>query len=87
MIDRKSWQIKTEARLVLFTHIEGGYNPRRRHSALEYLSPANCESKNRVGSLRGKHGLPTVGYWVGGATPPVDNPAPDHIEKAENLST
>jgi len=31
--------------------------------------------------------LPTVGDCVAGATPPVDNPAPDHIEKAENLST
>jgi hypothetical protein len=36
---------------------------------------------------RGQHGLPTVGDCVAGATPPVDNPAPDHIEKAENLST
>ena len=86
LIDRKSWQTKTEARLALFTYIEGWYNPRRRHSALDYLSPANYESKNRVRSLRGKHGLPTVGDCVAGATPPVDNPAPDHIEKAENLS-
>ena len=87
LIDRKSWQTKTEARLALFTYIEGWYNPRRRHSALDYLSPANYESKNRVRSLRGKHGLPTVGDCVAGATPPVDNPEPDHIEKAENLST
>jgi putative transposase len=86
LIDRKSWQTKTEARLALFTYIEGWYNPRRRHSALDYLSPANYESKNKVRSLRGKHGLPTVGDCVAGATPPVDNPAPDHIEKAENLS-
>lgn len=56
-------------------------------SALDYLSPANCERKNRVGSLRGKHGLPTVGDCVAGGTPPVDNPAPDHIVRAENLST
>lgn len=87
LIDRKRWQTKTEARLALFTYIEGWYNPRRRHSALDYLSPANCESKNRVRSLRGKHGLPTVSDCVAGATPPVDNPAPDHIDRAENLST
>jgi len=86
LIERKSWQTKTEARLALFTYIEGWYNPRRRHSALDYLSPANYESKNRVRSLRGKHGLPTVGDCVAGATSPVDNPAPDHIEKAERLS-
>jgi putative transposase len=86
LIDRKSWKTKTEARLAVFTYIEGWYNPRRRHSALDYLSPANYESKNRVKSLSGKHGLPTVGDCVAGATPPVDNPAPDHIEKAENLS-
>jgi putative transposase len=33
LIERKSWQTKTEARLALFTYIEGWYNPRRRHSA------------------------------------------------------
>ena len=36
VFDRRSWQTKTEARLALFTYIEGWYNPRRRHSALEY---------------------------------------------------
>ena len=34
LLDRRSWQSKTEARLALFTYIEGWYNPRRRHSAL-----------------------------------------------------
>ena len=34
LIDRRSWQTKTEAHLALFTYIEGWYNPRRRHSAL-----------------------------------------------------
>ena len=43
LIDRKSWPTKTEARLALFTWIEGWYNPRRRHSALNYLSPMNFE--------------------------------------------
>ena len=33
LIDRRSWQTKTEARLALFTYIEGWYNPRRRHRA------------------------------------------------------
>ena len=30
-LDRRSWPTKTEARLALFTYIEGWYNPRRRH--------------------------------------------------------
>ena len=87
LIDRKSWQTKTEARLALFTYIEAWYNPRRRHSALDYLSPANYEKRHC--EARGpsvEHGLPTVGACVAGATPPVDNPAMGNIEMAENLS-
>ena len=79
-LDRRSWPTKTEARLALFTYIEGWYNPRRRHSALGQMSPANFERKhidsNRMPAPRGAHGLPTVGVCVAGATPPVDNPAP-----------
>lgn len=41
LIDRKTFRTKTEARLAVFTWIEGWYNPRRRHSALGYLSPMN----------------------------------------------
>jgi putative transposase len=48
LIDRKSWQTKTEARLALFAWIEGWYNPRRRHSALSYLSPVNFEARQGV---------------------------------------
>ena len=59
LIDRKSWQTKTEARLALFTYIEAWYNPRRRHSALDYLSPINYENKrSRLSAPRGEHGLP-----------------------------
>jgi putative transposase len=80
LIDRRSWPTKTEARLALFTYIESWYNPRRRHSALGQMSPANFERKhiNQMHSQpsRGEHGLPTVGVCVAGATPPVDNPAP-----------
>ncbi len=81
LIDRRSWQTKTEARLALFTYIEGWYNPRRRHSSLGQISPANFESKHpdkiRPRPSRRQHGIPTVGACVAGATPPVDIPAPE----------
>ena len=43
LIDRRSFRSKAEARLALFTYIEGWYNPRRRHSALGRISPINFE--------------------------------------------
>lgn len=47
LIDRRSWQTKTAARLAPFTYIEGWCNPRRRHSALGQTSPANFD-RNHV---------------------------------------
>ena len=46
LIDRKNFKTRTEARLAVFTWIEGWYNPRRRHSALGYLSPVNFERRS-----------------------------------------
>jgi putative transposase len=84
LIDRRKWETKTEARLALFTYIEGWYNPRRRHSALGQTSPAAFERRHRenagMPAKRGEHGIPTVGVSVAGATPPVDIPAPEIIE-------
>lgn len=45
LIDRRSFKTKTEARLAVFTWIEGWYNPRRRHSAIGYQSPINYERR------------------------------------------
>lgn len=45
LLDRRSFQTKTEARLALFSYIEGWYDPRRRHSALGYRSPVNFEKE------------------------------------------
>ena len=43
LIDRSRWRSFTEARLAVFAYIECFYNPRRRHSALGYQSPAAHE--------------------------------------------
>ena len=81
LIDRRGWQTKTEARLALFTYIEGWYNPRRRHSALGQISPAKFErshqDKPHIQPSRLKHDLTTVGVGVACATPPVDKSAPE----------
>ena len=90
LIDRRKWATKTEARLALFTYIEGWYNPRRRHSALGHTSPASFEAKNsqkmRRQAQRIEHGIPTVGVCVAGATPPVDIPAPNVIDPPMQVS-
>ena len=46
LIDRRVWETQTQARLAVFTWIEGWYNPRRLHSALGYMSPNNFERKH-----------------------------------------
>ena len=47
LIDRCRWRTHAEARNDVFAFIEGSYNPRRRHSALGYLSPINFERKHQ----------------------------------------
>ena len=46
LIDRRSWTTKAELRTALFDYIECFYNPRRRHSSLDYLSPVEYERIN-----------------------------------------
>jgi putative transposase len=43
LLDRRRFRSQAEARRAVFDFIEGWYNPRRRHSALDYQSPINYE--------------------------------------------
>lgn len=43
LIHRRPWPTRAEARSAIFQYIEGWFNPRRRHSTLGYLSPADYE--------------------------------------------
>jgi putative transposase len=43
LLDRRRFKTQIEARMAVFDFIEGWYNPHRRHSALDYLSPINYE--------------------------------------------
>jgi putative transposase len=48
---RRTWKTRDQARLAVFDYIETFYNPRRRHSALGYLSPDEYE-KDRIQTLQ-----------------------------------
>lgn len=83
LIDRRSFKTKTEARLAVFSWIEGWYNPRRRHSGLGYRSPVNFE-RSQISTVKAtrtisEHGLPTAPLASGlisASGGAVDNPAP-----------
>jgi putative transposase len=45
LLDRRRFRSQAEARMAVFSFIEGWYNPRRRHSALGYLSPVEYERR------------------------------------------
>jgi putative transposase len=89
LIDRRSWQTKTEARLALFTYIEGWYNPRRRHSALGYQSPENFERSRtdtahnqRLNPLHGFPTAPLASGLRGAGGGAVENPASCQLNSA-----
>jgi putative transposase len=53
LLDRERFRTPAEARLAIFDFIEGWYNPRRRHSALGYLSPLAYERREAApGTVR-----------------------------------
>jgi putative transposase len=43
LIDRNRWSTRDAARRAIFRYIETWYNPHRRHSTLDYVSPAEYE--------------------------------------------
>ena len=45
LIERKRFPNQAEAKMAVFDFIEGWYNPRRRHSALDYQSPIYFERR------------------------------------------
>lgn len=55
LIERTSFESKAQARMAVFTWIEGWYNPRRRHSGLGYLSPLNFERSQQHRFDDGEH--------------------------------
>ena len=45
LLERRRFSSQAEARIALFSFIEGWYNPARLHSALGYLSPVTYEAR------------------------------------------
>jgi putative transposase len=43
LLDRHRFRSHADARMAVFDFIEGWYNPHRRHSGIDYLSPLNYE--------------------------------------------
>lgn len=46
LLDRQRWRTRIELANAIFEYIEGFYNRRRRHSALDWMSPVQFESIN-----------------------------------------
>ena len=51
LLDRSTWPTREGLAQAVFAFIEGFYNPRRRHSTLGYLSPADYEQNYWAGRL------------------------------------
>jgi putative transposase len=51
LLDRQRWRTRIELANAIFEYIEGFYNRRRRHSALDWLSPVEFETTAHPSSL------------------------------------
>jgi putative transposase len=51
LLERRRFRSRTEARMAIFSFIEGWYNSRRRHSGLGYLSPIAYEEAHARPSI------------------------------------
>lgn len=47
LLDRRKFRSHSAAKMAVFTFIEGWYNPSRRHSGLDYLSPMEYERRRK----------------------------------------
>lgn len=45
LLDTKKWETRAELELAMFEWVECWYNPKRRHSSLEMLSPNDFEAR------------------------------------------
>ena len=59
LVARTRWRTREEARMAVFDFIEAFYNPRRRHSALGYVSPADYARRHHSG-LPGPSAYPST---------------------------
>jgi putative transposase len=50
LLSRRSWSTRADATTAIFDYIEGFYNRRRRHSTLDYQSPADYEQHHAAAS-------------------------------------
>ena len=48
LLDRSTWPAREDLANAIFSFVEGFYNPRRRHSTLGYLSPADYETQHAL---------------------------------------
>ena len=51
LLDRQRWRTRVELANAIFEYIEGFYNRRRRHSALDWLSPVQFETVDHLSGL------------------------------------
>lgn len=51
LLDRTTWDSRTQPASAMFEWIEGFYNPRRRHSSLVDLSPADFEALHTAAEI------------------------------------